>query len=155
MDVKLETLGELRLVGIPVSGSREELGEKVPRAWADLLARLAGVPNRTDPHVFFGAFARVADDRYTYWVSAQVSGAGTLPAGLTTVVVPARTYAVATVRGDAEQITQAYLALGRWIAEKKRRSAADALGLERFDDRRQPVTPPAAIFDYDVLTPLA
>jgi predicted transcriptional regulator YdeE len=155
MDVTLESLGELRLVGIPVSGSREELGERVPRAWTELLARLPGVPNRGDPHVYYGASAPVGEDRYTYWVSAPVTAAGQVAAGLTTLVIPARTYAVATVRGDAEQITAVYLALGRWIASSGRRPAPDALGLERFDDRRQPPAPPYARYDYDVLRPLA
>lgn len=154
MEIRLESLGELRLVGIPVSGTREQLSDRVARAWQDLLPRLSGVAQRSDPHALYGASIAVAEDRYTYWVAAPVSGTGQLPPGLTAFVIPARTYAVATVRGGAEQIDAVYLALGRWIEASGRRPAAGAFGLERYDERRQSPLPPYAQFDFDVLRPL-
>jgi len=59
------------------------------------------------------------------------------------------------LRGTAEALDAAYMGLSRWLQAQGRRSAPGAFVLERYDQRRQRVTPPYERFDDDLLTPLA
>lgn len=161
MDISVVSRGEIRLVGIKVVGRRSELSHRVPMAWLELVARLDAIPHTVDRDVFHGVFPESdhlrasADGVYTYRVCTEVSDFGPLPEGLHTLVLPARTYATARVHGTAEAIEATYLGLARWIEEQGRRTHDEAQCLERYDQRRQKVTPPYERFDYDIFKPLA
>ncbi|WP_437603069.1 hypothetical protein WMF28_15730 [Sorangium sp. So ce590] len=43
--------------------------------------------------------------------------------------------------------------LSRWIEAQGKRADAQALCIERYDERRQEVTPPCERFDYEVWKP--
>ncbi|WP_437585831.1 GyrI-like domain-containing protein [Sorangium sp. So ce1000] len=160
MNVSVVTRGELRLVGIKVVGRRSELSHRVPLAWLELVDRLESVPHRVERSVLYGAFPesdhrRASNDGvYTYWVCTEVSTSGALPEGMQPLVIPARTYAIARVEGTAEAIEATYLGLSRWIEAQGKRADAWAWCLERYDERRQRVTPPYERFDYEVWKPL-
>ncbi|WP_437730431.1 GyrI-like domain-containing protein [Sorangium sp. So ce1335] len=160
MMVSVVTRGEIRLAGIKVVGRRSELSHRVPLAWIELVDRLDSVPHLVDRRVFHGAFPESDHQRagndgvYTYWACAEVSEGGALPEGLQPLVLPARTYAVARVEGTAEAIEATYVGLARWVEAQGRRVDAQASCLERYDERRQKVTPPYERFDYEVWKPL-
>ncbi|AGP38620.1 AraC family transcriptional regulator [Sorangium cellulosum] len=160
MNVSVMTRGELRLAGIKVVGRRSELSHRVPLAWLELVDHLDAVPHLVDRSVLYGAFPEgdhreaSLDGVYTYWACAEVSATGALPEGVRPLVLPARTYAVARVEGTAEAIEATYLGLSRWIEAQGKRADAQAWCLERYDERRQKVTPPYERFDYDVWKPL-
>lgn len=161
MDVSITTHPELKLVTLKVVGRRSELSHRVPLAWVDLVRRCADLPDRVDPQRFFGAFPESdhasdgAHGVYTYCVGAPVRSFDRVPDGLEPLLVPERRYATTRVDGNAEAIDAAYLRLFAWLQEQGLRSDPSAWALERYDDRRQRVTPPYARFDYDVLKPLA
>jgi predicted transcriptional regulator YdeE len=161
MNVSIVSRGAIRLVGIKVVGRRSELSHRVPMAWLELVARQDAIPHVVDRDVFHGAFPESdhlrasADGVYTYWACTEVSGSDTPPEGLHALVLPARTYATARVQGTAEAIDTAYLGLARWLDEQGRRLHDEAHCLERYDQRRQKVTPPYERFDYDILKPLS
>ncbi len=161
MNVSVVSRGEIKLVGLKVVGRRSELSHRVPMAWLELVARQDAILHRVDPDVFHGSFPESdhlrasADGVYTYWVSAEVSRFGPLPEGLHALVLPARTYATTRVQGTAEAIEATYLGLARWLQEQGQRTDGQAHGLERYDQRRQKVTPPYEHFDYDIFKPLA
>jgi predicted transcriptional regulator YdeE len=161
MNVSVVSLGEIRLVGLKVVGRRSELSHRVPMAWLELVSRLESIPHVVDRDVFHGAFLEgdhlgaSADGVYTYWACTEVRGAETPPDGLLSLVLPARTYATAHVQGTAAAIDATYVALAQWLEAQGRRTDADAYGLERYDQRKQRVTPPYERFDYDILKPLS
>ncbi|MBZ4416639.1 GyrI-like domain-containing protein [Myxococcus sp. RHSTA-1-4] len=161
MNVSIVSRGEIKLVGIKVVGRRSELSHRVPFAWTELVKRLDSIPHRVEPDVFYGCFPESehlrasADGVHTYQVCTEVSGFGPTPEGLHTLVLPARTYATARVQGTAEAIDATYIGLARWLEEQGRRTHAQAHGFERYDQRRQKVTPPYERFDYDLFKPLA
>ncbi len=160
MNVREESRGALTLVGIPVMAPFQELGQRVPCAWRELLEQVKALPHRVDPEVFYGVFRDPEPSRdgaptlYTYWVTTEVSALGTLPPGLRALSVPARRYAVVTCQGGPERIEASYLALAEWISSKGFRPGPESLGLERYDARRQRLTPPYESFDYDIYKPL-
>lgn len=158
-NVSLVHIGPLELVGLEVRARRQELSDRVPRAWRQLVSHLDGIPHRVDDHTFYGVFPESqhregATGVYSYWVAVPVVGHATVPPAMTTIGIPARDYACATVRGGAERIDPTYVAIKRWISERHREIDEQALALERYDSRRQSVLPPYDQFDYDVLRPL-
>ncbi|AUX41811.1 AraC family transcriptional regulator [Sorangium cellulosum] len=160
MNVSIVSRGELNLVGIKVVGRRSELSHRVPLSWIELVDRLDAIPHLVDRSVFYGSFPESDHQRashdgvYTYWVCTEVSARGALPEGLRALVLPARTYATARIEGASEAIEATYVGLSRWIEEHGRRVDARAYCLERYDQRRQRVTPPYERFDYEVWKPL-
>ncbi|MGE5591708.1 MAG: GyrI-like domain-containing protein [Bacillota bacterium] len=161
MDVSLVTLDEIKLVAIKVVGRRSELSHRVPLAWLDLVNYLDAIPHKVSPDLFYGVFPEsdhLNDGQngvHTYWVGTHVNLIGEVPLGMSTLTIPAQTYVTATVQGGVEQIEATYLALGRWLKGNGRRTNPDAYGFERYDNRRQKVTPPYERFDYDIFKPLA
>jgi len=161
MDVSLVTVDEIKLVAIKVVGRRSELSYRVPLAWLDLVNRLDAIPHKVNPDLFYGVFPEsdhLSDGQngvHTYWVCTQVSIVGEVPPDMITLTIPAQTYVTATVQGGVEQIEATYLAVGRWLKEQGRRTNPDAYGFERYDNRRQKVTPPYERFDYGIFKPLA
>jgi predicted transcriptional regulator YdeE len=160
MAISVVTLDEIKLVAIKVVGRRSELSHRVPMAWLELVNRLDAIPHKVDPDLFYDAYPEVehltdgGDGVHTQYVGTAVSAFGDVPEGMVTLTIPARTYVTATVRGGADQIDRTYLAIGQWLREHGRRTDPDAFGFERYDNRRQKVTPPYERFDYDIFKPL-
>lgn len=161
MNIAIVSLGELKLVAIKVVGRRSELSHRVPMAWLDLTARLEQIEHKVDTNLFYGAFPesdQIHDGQngvYTYWVGTEVSQFATLPDGMTTLTIPAQTYVGATVTGGPEVIESTYVGIFRWLKSQDRSTNPEAYGFERYDNRRQQVTPPYERFDYDIFKPLA
>ncbi|WP_044891014.1 GyrI-like domain-containing protein [Myxococcus hansupus] len=160
MNVSVVAPGAIQLVGIKVVGRRSELSHRVPLAWLELLSRLDSIPGVVDRDVFHGCVPgsdhaqEDTDPVYQYWVTTAVRAVAALPDGLKALAVPARTYALTPVQGGAEAIDAAYVQVAQWLDAQGRRSDAESFVLERYDQRRQRVTPPYERFDYDLLTPL-
>jgi len=160
MPVTVVSLDAMKLVGLKVVGRRSELSHRVPLAWTELLARLDDLPHRVAPNIFYGVSPESdylgdgADAVYTYWVCTEVSRCDTVAPGLATLHVAPATYAMARVVGAAEAIEPTYRGLAAWLAGHGRLTDGAAYSLERYDARKQPVTPPYTTFDYEVLKPL-
>ena len=154
-------MGVMKLVGIRVTGSREDLGERVPKAWRELVSRLGEIEGVVDPGAFFGVVPEAdqhklaGEGTYTYLCCTRVRSGRSVPKGMESLIVPAQRYAQATLRGGAAEITKAYLELARFFAENAVTPNKKAFGLERFEEKRQSVLAPYGRFDYDVLRPLA
>ena len=161
MSATLVRMGVLRLVGIRVTGSREALAEKVPKAWRELTGRIGEIEGVVDPDLFLGVVPEAdhhklaGEGTYTYLCCVRVKSGGKPPRGMESLIVPAQRYAQATVKGGAPDVTKAYLELARFFAEQQTPPNKKAFGLERFETKRQSVLAPAGRFDYDVLRPLA
>jgi predicted transcriptional regulator YdeE len=153
-------LGVMKLIGIRVTGSREDLAANVPKAWRELASRLAEIENVVDPGSYFGVVPEAdyhklaGESSYTYLCCARVRSGRTVPKGMESLIVPAQRYAQATVRGGGGEVTKAYIELARFFAENAAAPNKKAFGLERFEEKRQSVLAPYGRFDYDVLRPL-
>jgi predicted transcriptional regulator YdeE len=153
-------LGVLKLVGIRVTGSREDLVARVPKAWRELAGRVGEIEGVVDPDVFYGVVPEgdhhklAGEGTYTYLCCVRVKSGGKPPKGMESLIVPAQRYAQATVQGGAAEVTRAYLELARYFAENQSPPNKKAFGLERFETKRQSVLAPAGRYDYDVLRPL-
>jgi predicted transcriptional regulator YdeE len=154
-------IGVMKLIGIRVTGSREEVGERVPAAWRELVRRIAEIENVVDPGTFFGVIPEAdhhklaGEGTYTYLCCTRVKSGRSVPKGMESLILPAQRYAEATVRGGSAAVTQAYIELARFFAENAVAPNKKAFGLERFEEKRQSVLAPYGRFDYDVLRPLA
>lgn len=157
----LVELPALRLVGIRVFGRLEELPNRVPPAWRDLVARAPEVAGRLEPDIFYGAMPEAhhldapSDGVYVYWVAARIAPNAPFPKGFGQLLIPAGRYAQATVQGGADRIDPTYVGLAGWITAHDHAPAPDRWALERYDSSRMSVVPPYERFDYDVLRPLA
>lgn len=160
MEACLVRLDEIKLVAIKIVGRRSELSHRVPPAWLELVRRSDEIPDKVDSNMFYGVFPESDQVQggqsgvFTYWVGTEVKVFGRVPSGMCTLTVPGQTYAMATVRGGAEQIDPTYIGLGRWIGDRGHGTNPESFGFERYDTRRQPVTPPYEHFDYDIFKPL-
>lgn len=157
----LITIGELKLVGLKVVGRVNELSHRVPMAWLELTAKLESIPHKADPELFYGVFperdhlTNGVNGVHTYWVTAPVTAFGELPEGMVALTVPGGTYATATVQGDTPAAIHAvYTALWQATNGGGAPTDPDGFGFERYDCRRQPVTPPYPRFDFDICKPL-
>jgi predicted transcriptional regulator YdeE len=154
-------MGVMKLVGIRVTGSREELAERAPKAWQELVRRIDEIEGVVDPGVFYGVVPEADHHRlagegtYTYLCCTRVRSGQRVPKGMESLIIPTQRYAQATVRGGAAEIPKTYLELARFFAESGSAPNKKAFGLERFEEKRQSVLPPYVRFDYDVLRPLA
>jgi predicted transcriptional regulator YdeE len=161
MSASMVRLGVMKLIGIRVTGSREELAERVPKAWRELVSRLDEIEGVVDPGTFFGVVPEAEYHRLagvgscTYLCCARVRSGRTVPKGMESLIVPAQRYAQASVRGGAAEVTKAYIELARFLAESGSSLNKRANGLERFEEKRRSVLAPYGQFDYDILRPLA
>ena len=153
-------LGVMKLIGIRVTGSREDLEAQVPKAWRELSSRIGEIEGVVDPGVFLGVIPEAdhhklaGENTYTYLCCARVRSGRKPPKGMESLIVPAQRYAQATVRGGPAEVTKAYIELARFFAENAATPNKRAFGLERFEEKRQSVLAPYGRFDYDVLRPL-
>ena len=153
--------GAMKLVGIKVVGRRSELSHRAPMAWLELKANLGGIGNHSNPDLFYGVFPQSdhltdgVNGVHTYWVAVEVSDFGAVPAGMTTLTIPAQTYMMTTAKGPVQAIESAYMGLYGHLSELGRKTDANGYGFELYDQRRQAPTPPYEQFDYDIFVPLA
>jgi len=160
MSASLSRMGVMKLIGIRVTGSREHLTERIPKAWRELVSRLAEIENVVDPGTFFGVVPEAdqhkleGEGSYTYLCCARVRSGRSVPKGMESLIVPAQRYAQVTVRGGAAELTKATIELARFFVENAVTPNKKAFGLERFEEKRQSVVAPYGRFDYDVLRPL-
>lgn len=157
----LTQLPALRLIGIEITGDREGLGQRVPQAWRDIVARLDRIGPTTEDGILYAAFTPMptagredGPPAYAYFIGAPVATGAEAPEGMRVLEVPARRYAKTRVQGDASAIEQAYVRVYEWIERAPHDADPDARAIERYDRKRQDVLPPYSRFDYDVLVPL-
>jgi len=153
-------LGVMKLIGIRVTGTREDLELRVPAAWAELVGRIGEIEGVVDPGSYFGVVPeadhhKLAGDRsYTYLCCARVRSGRSVPRGMESLIVPAQRYAQVAIRGGSAEVTKGYIELARFFAENAVAPNKKAFALERFEARRQSVLAQTGRLDYDVLRPL-
>jgi AraC family transcriptional regulator len=118
----------LQMVGLRthfygVDSEMNDLGEKLPPLWRELLPRLEQIPDRVDG-ACYGVVRqeREDDDRLEYHAAVAVNGIGSLPDGMVAIEVPSATYACFTHRGPVKDVdhTVSY-AYSTWLAASGRR----------------------------------
>lgn len=156
MDVETVDRSEMKLVGLLVVGRRQELSQRVPLAWLDLVEALGDIDHRVNEGVFYGVFLESdhgGDGNYRYWVMTEVASFGARPDHMVELTIPGGAFATVPIVGSREKIDEAYMALGRSLYRGGNLPAAP-WGFERYDVRRQAPTPPYERFDYDLFRPM-
>lgn len=160
MNVEIVSQPRRCIVGFKTEAPLRDLGRLVPEAWLKLVAELDRIHRKVEAEVFYGIFPesdQLHDGRsglYTYWVGVEVEELEAVPQGMEAVTIPAQRYAMTTCRGPAEDIWRAYGRVREWLRAEGWTTNADSFGFERYDSRRQRVTPPYQLFDFDIYKPL-
>lgn len=100
----------MQMVGLPtvyygIDSEKNNLGQKLPPLWAQFIPRLGEIANAV-PGVCYGVVAPAGpqSEELRYLACIEVRGPGTVPPGMTSMEVPASTYACFTHRGAAQNI---------------------------------------------------
>ena len=126
------------------------MSPEIPALWPKFVARIDEIPDAAEPHVSYGVM-RYAGGVLEYAAAISVSAAHHVPAGMTTIQVPAGTYAV---------FSYPLSALGKGFAEINGRllpesgyQPVDGLFFERYDERFDPTNPQSAVGIYIPVRP--
>jgi len=112
----------------------------IPQQWRRFAPHIGAIPGEA-PGVTYGVCSNYDDEGgYDYLAGVEVRGRGDLPAGFTTIALPAQRYAVFTHKGHVATIAATFKhAWGEWLPSSGEK-AADAPMLERYDARFDPMT---------------
>lgn len=105
-----------------VDSDKNNLGEKLPRLWDAFLARLDQV-NHAQPDLCYGVVQPVADsERLDYLACVAVTRRAAVPEGMSTLQLPAATYARFVHRGFPADLnaTVSYI-YGNWLLRSRRK----------------------------------
>lgn len=101
-------LAELKVVGIQVKATFEELHTEVPRAWQNLINKAAEIPHRVNP-VFVDISLSKEGDNYTELIGAEVSQfPEERDPHLKYITIPAQTYLHHRHEGPVKEIARSY-----------------------------------------------
>ena len=134
LNVHIETLGQLHLVGIRVRCPGEEYMLEIPLAAKQLDERKEEIANVLNLPYQFGAFVVDAssEDEEGYWVCYQVKKVEHVPEGMVGLTIPSQIYAVMKHKGSNKKILHTYEKLHSWIDKSVSKRKLDAWHLERF-----------------------
>lgn len=145
----------LRLIGLrtlfySVDSEKNNIGQRLPPLWAELVARLDEIPGRV-PGVCYGVVRQDHDDgeRLEYHAAAPVSGMSALPSGMVALELAGGTYARFEHRGPAERVdhTVSY-AYASWLPQSGHRHSY-APDLEIYGEGYHP-TREDSVFHYAI-----
>jgi len=113
----------LRTLFFSVDSEKNNIGEQLPPLWGSFISRLGEIQNRV-PGVCYGVVRQEQADseRLEYHAAIEVTAIAALPEGMSSLQVPAGTYARFEHRGPAPRIdhTVSY-AYATWLPQSGRR----------------------------------
>ncbi|WP_282941076.1 GyrI-like domain-containing protein [Paenibacillus sp. RC67] len=158
MNVSIVERPELRAAVLKVECD----GSQVRQAWRQLEGLMEGKSARLNEdygHVFIPEWQWPTGVK-TLWVGVEVPSYDDMPEELERLIIPARTFATLTIKGDRKQMDAAYRFLNEWFqTEKYERDMSDgAFGFEA--NRLKPINPfhiaadVIDFFDFDIYAPI-
>ncbi|RKN70061.1 GyrI-like domain-containing protein [Paenibacillus ginsengarvi] len=125
-------LGAKKLIGIRVLCEGDQYVHEIPMAAEAVKMRLPEIRNKVHPQQFIGAFvvAEYPEEQDGYWIGVEVENTQHIPAGMTSLEIPAQTYAVITHEGPNTGIRRTYEILHEWIAAQGHERILSAWHLE-------------------------
>jgi AraC family transcriptional regulator len=154
MHITIETLPELKLAGLGFAGQFTELGNQMPKVWANFLSRETefGAANA----VRYGATLQERGGINIECVAREVADLNAIPAGMIGLRIPGKRYAVFTHRGPMTAVQATYVTAFAAIEQLGLRQDTAGWRLERYDRRFTPsVDSPSRVDNaFEILVPL-
>jgi len=118
MEPRIVALGALKLVGLPFYGAPQ--GNVFGSTWQRLFQMNLSVEKRVDPRVNYGLEVYGPEfhqeGKWTYFPCFEVRDLDEIPGELFAKILPAATYAVFSVRGGLDKISEAFqFAYSQWL----------------------------------------
>lgn len=127
----------LLLVGLLRRYSERNVAE-IPSQWQDFTPHLDAIPRRVGNTTFGVCCNSDSNGSTDYLAGVAVTSADDLPAPLTTLRLPARTYAVFEHHGHVSGIRRTWASIFALWQPPSGRQLVDAPQFERYDDRFDP-----------------
>jgi predicted transcriptional regulator YdeE len=132
-DIRFNELEELLLVGFRVEGPQElQYTDAIPHAAHELKQRFAEISHTIDSYPMIGVFksGECSDDEVGYWVCVRVSQLGSIPEGMSTLIIPAQKYAVNWFYGHRSETNKTYAKMHNLIHDAALQLNTPAWNLE-------------------------
>jgi AraC family transcriptional regulator len=112
----------------------------IPDQWQTFVPRLGTIPGRVGSATYGVCYNFDRDSNFDYMCGVEITGAVALPKGMTSVTIPAQTYAVFTHRGHISGIRSTLAAIwSKWFLESGYK-AAEAPTVERYGPDFNPMS---------------
>lgn len=147
---RFETGAEMVLAGLRQPYTMEQ-ADAIPTQWERFVAHLDQVPARTGGAAY-GVVVSVPDQTgFDYMTVMEVSDTSNLPAGFTTLEIPAQKYAVFPHPGNLSTLRDTIQAAFQWLSA----SGNQATGLPDFLERYgENFNPEAGAGDLEIWLPV-
>ena len=137
MNVQVREAGEMKLVGFEKAYTFAT-ADQIPQLWEEhYLPRQNEIKNWDGCQSLGLCLALPEGEGFTYFAGAVVGEVAEVPAGMTTRTIPARRYAVVTLKGrPLEKIGAAFDFIHKeWLPTSGYACAEDGLSFELYDQR--------------------
>jgi AraC family transcriptional regulator len=136
---RFETSKPLLLAGI-AERYNCEVSAGIPAQWQRLQPFFGGIPKQVGQTAYGACYNFDDEGNFDYMCAVEVADFSDLPAGFTTLRVPAQRYAVFHQRGHISTIRSAFAAIwSKWVPASGH-EVADAPTLERYGAEFNPTT---------------
>ena len=129
---------EIKVVGIPWTGTYAEVNKTIPSLFNKMEERLEEVSCLTNEPVVIAPFHNRETD-LTYYVTKPVGNIESVPEGMVGFSIPRKNYACITHKGSLAEVKNTYRKLFTWMKEYGYEQDYHALGLEIYkeEDKQQ------------------
>lgn len=116
MNPKIVDVRAVTVVGYEMSGTQEEIATLRPE-WKERFLEVAGqIPEQTDGHLMDICLKR-AGQLYTHCIAMEVNHIDIIPAGMSSLTIPAGSYALLEFHGEAEEVKYGFRSILTWARE--------------------------------------
>lgn len=118
MSPKIVDVRSVTVVGFEISGTLEEIAALRPEWTARFLETASQIPDQTDGNLMDICVKRTGQ-LYTHCIGMEVDHIDIIPAGMTSLTVPAGSYAFLEFYGSDHEISFAFRSILHWAREHK------------------------------------
>lgn len=116
MNPKLVDVRAVTVVGFEMSGTEEEIAAMRPEWKQRFLEAASQIPAQTDGHLMDICLKR-AGQLYTHCIAMEVSHIDIIPSGMSSLTIPAGSYALLEFHGGAEEVKSGFRSILSWARE--------------------------------------
>lgn len=135
MSIKVVEKDELKVVGIPWTGSFSE-AQSIPSLFSKMEDRKEEVSCLTNEPVVIAPF-HSRETELTYYVTKPVGEIENVPEGMVGFSIPRKNYVCTTHKGSLNEVADTYRQLITWMNEYGYEQDFQALGLEIFKEEHK------------------
>lgn len=114
--MKIVHMNAMRVVGIPVEATWENLWIEMPKTWRDFIARHTEIQHRCE-NTFLDVSVDRRGDMYLQLICAQVTHIEEIPEGMRAIEIPSQRYIHYQHVGPVEAIAESFGKMYDWAHE--------------------------------------